>query len=575
MTEPVNTQEPEQKPASATHEDNQDENTSTEEEHHVDEASVRKGIVAAVANPGTTAANHNRRRRGRKSLGVGSFATKIDFRAETELDGDIVTGEKNIYYNLASIQDGSSGHYEFDAQTKEEIRATFVAPDDFEDLITFTKQRPVVIVRVPTWLGKRVIGFCLLDSVAASSMFGLDPSVGLQRLTKNWISKGAGYLLVGLSQAQADEINRHDLKRLGAELGQLDAKLVIVVADEIHFADDGMGDYLTEIRSRPRLEAMIEKHLRWRLEASPGLAETILARPDVVTLVTDALAHDSSPRKAARLARFLAEEVEHPESLVETVHAKLSRQAGRDLGDWFQGLPDLYSRSFVAALSVFNELPNETIAEAARSLYRKLSTVPRGAATSLPGQPVDHFASSRSARLTKLRARLTKTTVQTQHGPTPADVVEFVEAAYPSLVLRHIWQEYDDTQPALITWLQELGGHPSEEVRIRSGIAVGALASLAFDFLCRSVLVPWARSKDSRRREAAAVALDTANATPELRMAVRNLVHKWSEEEEPELVATAVRAYGSSVGTDQLDDVFKTFDLLAESENFTIVEAVC
>ncbi|MGH3864892.1 MAG: hypothetical protein ACRDQ4_01925 [Pseudonocardiaceae bacterium] len=576
MTEPANTQEPEQKPVPATLEDNPDENEPPEEEHHADAASVLRGIAAAVANPGTTAAKHNRRRQGRKSLGVDRFATKIDFRAEAELDGDIVTGEKHVHYTqLVATQHGSGGHYEFDAQEKDEIRAIFVAPDDFGNLITFAKQRSVVIVRVPAGFGKRVTGFRLLDSVAASSVFSLNPSASLQWLTKDAISEGAGYLLVGLSQTQANELNRHDLERLDAELKQLDSRLVIAVANEIHFADNGMVDYLTEIRSQPQPEAIVEKHLRWRLTTSPGLAETILARPDVVTLITDELGHDPSPRKAARLAHFLAEGAEHPASLVETVLARLSRQAGRDLGDWFQGLPDLHSRSFVAALAVLNGLPNETVAEAARSLYRKLSTVPRGAVETTPGQPVDHFASSRSARLTKLRARLTTTTVQTQHGPIPADVVQFVEAAYPSLVLRHMWQEYDDIQPALMTWLRELGGHPSEEVRIRSGVAVGALTNLAFDFLRSSVLVPWARSEDSRRREVAAVALDAANARPELRTAVRNLVQEWGGDENPELVATAVRAYGSSVGTDQPDDVFEAFDRLAESEDFTIVEAVC
>jgi hypothetical protein len=116
MTEPANTQEPEQKPVPATLEDNPNENEPPEEEHHADAASVLRGIAAAVANPGTTAAKHNRRRQGRKSLGVDRFATKIDFQAEAELDGDIVTGQKNIYYtHLAATQHRSGGHYEFDA----------------------------------------------------------------------------------------------------------------------------------------------------------------------------------------------------------------------------------------------------------------------------------------------------------------------------------------------------------------------------------------------------------------------------------------------------------------------------
>lgn len=575
MTDPVAAQEPEKEPDAATLPDGQPE-TDSEHDQETDAASVHKNITAAVASPGNTAAKRKRRSQGRKNLGVDDTQSRLEFGDDTDVQGDVFGGQKNVYNNYFTARDDVGCHYEFNTRAREEVRGVFVKPDEFDHVVAFIEQRNVVVVRVPNGVGKRITGLRLVDEVVTDgAVVNLDPGAGLQRLSADRISNGAGYLLTGLSQGQADKLGRHDLARLDTELGHRKAKLVITVATEVHFADTGMSEYCVEICSRPQFGAVLERHLQWRLSATPGLASTILARPDVLTLLEDEIGRDSSPRRAATLARFLAEAAGKLESLVDIVRSKLSRQAVEELGGWFQSLPDLHARSLVTALAVLNGLPYEIVAEASRALYHKFKTLPRATAAMSSSSTVSLFSSNRSARLTTLRARLTEGIVHTQHGPTPAELIEFIEPAYPNLVLRRMWQEYDDTQPALVEWLRELGGHPIEQVRERAGIAVGALTTLAFDFLRRTVLVSWAQSREGRRREAAAVALDASNANPKLRTAVHNLVQEWSNDDDPRRIATAVRAYGTSVGIDRPQEAFETFERLAESGDVTIVDAVC
>jgi hypothetical protein len=114
-----------------------------------------------------------------------------------------------------------------------------------------------------------------------------------------------------------------------------------------------------------------------------------------------------------------------------------------------------------------------------------------------------------------------------------------------------------------------------EEVRTRAGVAVGALSTAAFDFVRHTVVKPWAHATDYVLRESAATALDAANSVPALKETVRELVHEWSTASDPNLVATAVRVYGGSVGVDQPTRLFETLNQHAESSDFVVIHAVC
>lgn len=339
------------------------------------------------------------------------------------------------------------------ARTVDEVRSTFVPPDDFEDTVTFTRRHRVVVVRLPAGLGKRITGYRLLDRTGSTTVSILDPRKGLNQLPPDRIAPGAGYLLVGLRQAQVDGLSRDSLARLESALSAQGARLVVMVTTALHFGDSGLDERMTEIHGRPEPEMVVYRHLRWLLAASHDQAEAVLARSDVRKLIDEETRRDRSPRRAAMLARLLAEAAEVPETVVNNVREELASMEERAVGEWFRSLPDLRTRSFVISLAVLNGLPNETVAEVGRLLYRKLSLV--------PGAP--NFPSGHRVDLDRITVR------------TPAAVVEFIEPADAAVLLRHVWKDYGSTRPAISQWLRDLRAHPAEAVRARAGIAVGAL----------------------------------------------------------------------------------------------------
>jgi hypothetical protein len=339
------------------------------------------------------------------------------------------------------------------ARTVDEVRSTFVPPADFEDAVAFARRHRVVVVRMPAELGKHITGYRLLDRTGSSSVRILDPREGLNQLPPDRISPGAGYLLVGLRQTQVDELSWVSLARLESALSDQGARLVVVVANALHFGDSGLDERMTEIRGRPEPRTVVYRHLRWHLAADHDQADTVLARSDVRELIDEETSRDRSPRRAALLARLLAEGAGKPATVVNTVRDALACMEERAVGEWFRSLPDLHTRSFVISLAVLNGLPNETVAEVGRLLYRKLSQA--------PGAKI--FPSGHRVELDRITVR------------TPAAVVEFIEPEDAGVLLRHVWKGYGDTRLAISQWLRDLRGHPAEAVRVRAGIAVGAL----------------------------------------------------------------------------------------------------
>jgi hypothetical protein len=124
--------------------------------------------------------------------------------------------------------------------------------------------------------------------------------------------------------------------------------------------------------------------------------------------------------------------------------------------------------------------------------------------------------------------------------------------------------------------LKHLGQHRSDSVRIAAAIAVGNLAVKSFDYLHSTVLLPWATHKVDLCRESAAIALDAPAASdPELRATVTALVTEWSASADPALAATAARACGTTLGSQDLDAALSLLDDLIVREEGAVVWAAC
>jgi hypothetical protein len=400
--------------------------------------------------------------------------------------------------------------------------------------------------------------------------------MGMTQLRAKDITEEGGYLLTGLTQSQADLLlTRHEMDRLDAELSDCSARLIVAVSAETRLTHLGSTDYVTDLTHRPEHRDVLASHLRWKLgEHKSGC---LIADTEIASIV-DVELRSGTLRKVVHLAGLISEAARDsavPREIATVVRLRLAARSDRDLADWFQGLGGLAEHSFVIALAVLNNLPYETVAQAGRALEARLTAPITGRLEDLPRDQVRPFERSRSIRLKTFDAKLTPAIASTPQGDVPVEAVEFVDPARPKRVLAYVWQEYDQSHNALIEWLTELGDHPVEEVRTRAGVAVGALCTAAFDFMRHAVVERWACATDHVLRESAATALDAANSVPALEDTVRELVHEWSAVNDPDLVATAIRAYGSSVGLDQPLRAFETLNQHAESSDFVVIEAVC
>ncbi|MGB8201939.1 MAG: hypothetical protein WCF33_19990 [Pseudonocardiaceae bacterium] len=545
------------------------------EEQRAADGAMRREIVAAATNPGDTAARRKLRDDGRRNLGVLDSSTTTDFRARVAVAHDLI-GRNQINHYYAATPD-PRGHYAIRSTACEEIAVTYVEPDGFASLVSFCGKRHIAVIRVAAGQGKLTSALRVLDRICTGPLFRLDPTKGMTHLRGEDITEGSGYLLTGLTQSQADDLlTRHEMDRLDAELNDRSARLIVAVSAETRLTHLGSADYVTDLTHRPEHRNVLASHLKLKLDEHDS--EWLISHADIAAILDTELRPGTPLRKVVQLAELIAEAARGktaPPEIAETVRLQLAARADRDLADWFQGLGGLAEHSFVIALAVLNNLPYETVAKAGRDLETRLTTPITGRLEDLPRDQIRPFERSRSARLKMFDAKLTPAMATTPQGDVPVEAVEFVDPTRPKRVLAHVWQEYDKAHNAVLEWLSALGAHPVEEVRTRAGVAVGALSTAAFDFIRHTVVEPWAYATDYVLRESAATALDAANSVPALKETVRELVHEWSTANDPNLVATAVRVYGGSVGVDQPTRLFETLNQHAESSDFVVIHAVC
>ncbi len=100
----------------------------------------------------------------------------------------------------------------------------------------------------------------------------------------------------------------------------------------------------------------------------------------------------------------------------------------------------------------------------------------------------------------------------------------------------------------MLDWLREIGDDVGGRVAVRAALAVGHLATFAFDTVRRDVIVPWAGSSAGDERELAAVALALPARDPGTAGRAVRLVAEWSWRKGGAARITAARALGTSVG---------------------------
>jgi hypothetical protein len=353
------------------------------------------------------------------------------------------------------------------------VKSTFVAPECIAEVQAAFQKRRAVVLRGADGYGKRGLAIHLLIESCPGRLFQVDHSAELNRL-REWIeaddggqrrvAPGAGFILD--NPLDAVHLQGSVLQSLEEALERAGARLVLTtgpgtaVADELH-------DYIVDVTSGPDCLKLVEGHLRHHLGSAA--AAPLLGREDIRKLVDQELGLSAACRHAADLASAVADEARGAEDAgeidVERIRAVLARRGAETFDTWFSRLGDTQSRCFAVALAVWNRSHYDTVAKAARALYRRFDTRPTmvlaAAREPLPDGERP-FLFSRQDWRHRLQARITRNEIKGLYGKIHAEIIEYTDETYPRRVIERAWSDYQ-AQDTILEWLAEMAEDNSEQ----------------------------------------------------------------------------------------------------------------
>lgn len=473
--------------------------------------------------------------------------------ARVKVAGDLVGGGKLV----VALGDAEPAPLQaLSSWISEPVRHAFVAPDGWDDVHAAAAGRRVVVLRAEPGHGKAAAAIRLLQSPPDRRLFNLDRNVDLRRLG-HWLDsdakgddplpRSAGFLLCeplawGLVPAWV-------LQQLETSLESIDARLVLTITTESTLSDPELTSYVVPLPAPCAQSDVLAAHLAWSLDKPLAVAESLLANPELAEVTVRVFSADRSMKAAADLAVMIGQEVDGGTVNLARLERRWAERATEDFEIWFGGLPDVPTRCLAIALAVLNGLPYEMVVYAAYLLAERLDGPPEGTDGADPKPPWrDPFGVTRGELLRRLRARVRTKTVRGRFGDTPAEVIEYAGGDYASSVLTHVWREYR-IHLALLSWLRDLAGNSSEDVRIWTATALGVLAKQAFDYVYRVALAPMGMHERFWMRDVAANALAVPAGDPHMRPLIESVVAGWYANENNHIgQATAARTWGTALG---------------------------
>jgi len=430
----------------------------------------------------------------------------------------------------------------------ERVRYAYCEPADLADIREALTRQRLLILRSAAGYGKSAMAVRLLLGACQGPVHHLDSKVDFASLAEQLendsgvIEQGAGFLLE--RPEDIANLGRETYEKVQGALSHADAWMVVTVAAG-ELADGELLVGVKDLTDAPQPLEVVRAHLRWRL-GEPA-ADRLLARDGVHDVIAELVGDVPACRQAGDLAAAMAEQYGlHGSVDLDRLRERRARLEAEDFEIWAESL-DLGTRSFALALAVLNGLPQEDVAQAARSLRERLENDdhPYLRAPGPDGRPVrskDLFETSRRRQLQLLRAQ-----EQDKPGGEPGVTIEYRDPGYPRRMILHAWNQYE-IQGELLDWLNELVVHPAEQVRVYAAASgLGVLATEAYRHIERRVLGPWARSDNALRRTAVAYALSVACQNPWVREQATALVAGWYADERPQVQAAAARVHGLGV----------------------------
>lgn len=481
-------------------------------------------------------------------LGQGSQRRGLLQNAVANVEGDMVGGDKYVV-----VLGGERRKLRvLSPLIAERIRFAYCPPADLPDVRDALSRQRLLILRSAAGYGKSAMAVRLLLGACDGAVYHLDSGVDFASLAEQLendsgvIEPGAGFLLE--RPEDIGNLGRETYEKVQGALSQAGAWMVVTVASG-ELADGELLSGVRDLSDAPQPLEVVRAHLRWRLGERD--ADRLLAREDVCDVIAELVGGLPAGRQAGDLATAMAEQYDLLGSVdVNRLREHRARLEAEDFEIWAESLPDAGARSFALALAVLNGLPQEDVAQAARSLRERLEDDgPYLRAPGPDGRPVrskDLFETPRRRRLQHLRAQ-----ERDKGNGEPGSILEYKDPGYARRVILHAWTQYE-IQGELLDWLGELVVHPAEQVRVYAAASgLGVLAAEAYSHIERRILRPWARSDSAPRRTAVAYALSVACQNPWVREQATALVGGWYADERPQVRAAAARVHGLGAVTER------------------------
>jgi hypothetical protein len=216
---------------------------------------------------------------------------------------------------------------------------------------------------------------------------------------------------------------------------------------------------------------------------------------------------------------------------------------------WFENHQDPEQRILMITLAVLNG-SNYQVAIQASTRLKCLIYPPSDPEESL-ASGVTQTTTRRTKRLEEVYAHLEDGYENKEYGQSRIKRVIFNEPELQSAVLQYIWEEEDIYCNSILAWIEELGSHPSFEIRVIAAAVAGELSSYTFGMVKDEVFLPWAKSDKPFVQRLAALALSVPayNEHQDISQQALKLVSHWSSLiNSPKLRWTAIVAYGTYIG---------------------------
>jgi hypothetical protein len=470
---------------------------------------------------------------------------------------------------------------EVDVALSEPVRHAFVDPEGWDHVRTAYRDRRLILLSGHPGHGRVAAAIRLLQTPSNRRIYHLDPDADLHRFP-HWLGTGAagGARFLLCYPPGRPPLEGGILRQTATALEQRDARMVITVDSHVVPTDDDVRAFVVPLGRPPSRDGVLASHLRWRLSERPetdaGAADRILASEEMRTFLGDAMPGDAPVRAAANLAAMIDQHFDGIAVDMARLRDRQTDRAVEGVDVWFSGLPDVRTRSLAIALSILNGLSYEQVARAATELSDALDGPPQVVAAAMPMlRPPwrDPFATTLREHLRTLRARTRLETEPGSFGPTVIEVIEYIDADRPRMVLNHVWHQYQLQRP-LLDWLKELATNPHEDIRAYAGTALGVLATYAFDFVYAHALRDMATGDNRWARDVVAYAMRIPARDERLFPLVRRAANRLHGNPLPQARATSARIRGLALGPPNASKALEFLDMLALVNDRRVASAI-